>query len=352
MKPLRFIGAIILLFLLFCLVVGQARGQVVTDTVYKTGTYQYPVITITTTVTKFDTIRIAVKDTIRIHDTTYVYVGCPCDSTPVDTIAPPQTDYIVQSMYVSPIADWIDNADTRLAWAKREGVNELNLYARAYITSTSKHSTLASFVKKAKEQYGIKKVFVDYRLTSEIPYWQAYHNKYKGTSSALDGMITEREPYVTGDYTGFWPFLREGKDFAKANGLLLAVYMGHPKGWDSIVYYADKVYLSLYISMSTWGNSTNGYNYVKGRWEYITSSASKQGKTNYPVIYIISLEQKKWGASNDFMGLWFESHSFFGSTWETLLSKYNSNATSSIKEATDLVGSCMFYSKYGVLARP
>ena len=104
--------------------------------------------------------------------------------------------------------------------------------------------------------------------------------------------------------------------------------------------------------MSTWANSTNGYNYVKGRWEYITASCTKQGKTSYPVIYIISLEQKKWGASNDFMGLHFETNQFYGTTWNTLLSKYNSNATTTIKNATDLIGSCIFYSKYGVLAHP
>lgn len=343
---MKSISTTLLLLLLF--ITASAQTTTKLDSVLRTGAYSYYEYTKTTTVTVHDTAYMPV-DTLAI-----LRLFCCKDSTPVDTIVPPQTDYIVQSMYVSPIADWIDNADARLAWAKREGVNELNLYARAYITSTSKHSTLASFVKKAKEQYGIKKVYVDYRLTSEIPYWQTYHNKYKGTTSALDGMITEREPYVTGDYAGFYPFLREGSAFAKANGLLLAVYMGHPtpQGWDSIIYYADKVYVSLYITMSTWNNSTGGYNYVAGRFGYMATSASKQGKTDYPVVYIISLEQKKWGASNDFMGLWFESNPFYGSTWNTLLSKYNSNASSEVKLRTDLKGSCMFYSKYGVLARP
>lgn len=333
MRHLRYPLTLIASFLLFCLLIGQVRGQEVTyrDTLIP---FRYPVIT----------------NTVTIHDT--VYVQSPCDTTGDTTIVTPQGT--IQALYVSPIADWIASPDKYLTWAKREGVNELNFYARAYLETSSKRAQLASFIKKAKEQYGIKKVSVDYRLTSELSNWKLYNDQYKGTTSALDAMLTEREPYVTGDYSGFFPFIREGSTFAKSAGIELICYMGHPsqQGWDSIVFYCDKVYLSLYISMSTWGNSTNGYNYAKGRWEYITSSASKQGKKDYPVAYIISLERKTWGASNDFMGEWYTTHSFYGATSETLLSQYNANATSAIKSATDLIGTVIFYSKYGVLARP
>lgn len=275
------------------------------------------------------------------------------DSTYVIRI-PIVEDYVINSMYISPIEDWIANADSYLSWAKRQGVNELNLYARAYITNSSRHSTLAAFIKKAKEQYGIKKVFVDYRLTSEIPGWQSYVNKYKNTTSNVDGMITEREPYVTGDYAGFWPFLQQGKAFTKANNLLFAVYMGHPtqQGWDSICFYTDRVYLSLYITMSTWANSTNGYNFVNGRFNFMVNSNTKFGRKDMPVIYIISLEKLAWGASNEFMGDWFINNPFFGSTWDLLIKQYNNNASTAIKERTELGGSCIFYSKFARLAKP
>lgn len=343
MKAIKSYLVIIALFLSFCLMVGLVRGQSVTyrDTLLP---FKYPVITKTDTVIKV------------VRDTVYITINEPCDSTPGDTITPPDPPQYktVQAMYVSPIADWINNPTKFLSWAKREGVNELNLYARSYLQSSSNRVKLAAFIKNAKENYGIKKVSIDYRLTSELPYWKAYNDQYRGTSSAIDAMLTEREPYVTGDYAGFWPFLRDGKAFAGSNGMELICYMGHPsqQGWDSIVYYCDKVYLSLYITMSTWNNSTNGYNYARGRWEYITNSATKQGKKDYPVAYIISLERKTWGAGNDFMGEWYMSHSFYGSTWETCLSQYNANATSAIKERTELIGTVIFYSKYGVIARP
>ena len=167
-------------------------------------------------------------------------------------------------------------------------------------------------------------------------------------------MLTEREPYVTGDYTGFYPFLREGSLFARSAGLELNCYMGHPNQvtWDSIVFYCNKVYLSFYITMSTWANSTNGYNYVAGRWGYIAASAKKLNKLNYPVAYIISLERKTWGASNDMMGEWYTTNSFYGATVDTYTKQYNTNSSQDIKDYTNLIGTVIFYSKYGVLARP
>lgn len=332
-----------------------------TDTVLKEGaiTFSYPIITVTNTITTTIT---SGADTVYLpSDTVYLpgeIVYLPSDTvylpSPCDSVTPPnQEPYTVNSMYAI-LDDWIGDPDYYLTWAKREGVNELNLYARAYLTSSSKHSTLAAFVKKAKEQYGMKKVNIDYRLTSELPSWQAYHNKYKGTTSALDGMITEREPYVTGDWTGFWPFLRDGSKLAKQLGIEFNVYMGHPsqQGWDSIVYYADKVFLSLYIPMSAWNNSSNGYNYVTGRWGYIANAAEKAGKTDFLVVYIISLERKVWGAYYDFMGEWFINNPFFGETWKTVKSQYETNSTTKVKTNTELIGTCIFYGKYAKLARP
>ncbi len=336
----KFIIALIAGFFVLCVSIGIVRGQTTTTSVT---TYKDTLISVKIPHT-------TVTITTVVHDSILVYLPSPCDSD-TTVVQPTQK---VQAIYVSPIGDWLASPDKYLTWAKREGVNELNLYARAYLQSSSKRAELAAFIKKAKEQYGIKKVSVDYRLTTEIPYWKSYNDQYKGTTSALDAMLTEREPYVTGDYSGFYPFLREGRKFAGSNGLELNCYMGHPTqvGWDSIVYYCDKIYLSLYITMSTWSNSTNGYNYVKGRWEYISTSCARQGKENYPVAYIMSLERKVWGASSDYMGEWYMTNSFYGSTDETLLYQYNKNATDEIKKRTDLIGTVIFYSKYGVLARP
>ena len=307
----------------------------------------YTPVTVTTQVSHDTSFTVTIPVS---HDTTWQTVRVDTIKIPIIT----SDSYVINSMYVSPIEDWIASPDSYLTWAKKNGVNELNLYARSYITTSSKNATLANFIKKAKEQYGIKKVFVDYRLTSEIAAWQTYVNKYKNTTSAVDGMITEREPYITGDYTGFYDFLRQGKKFTKSNGLLMNVYMGQPSQqcWDSISFYTDRVYLSLYITMATWGNSSNGYNYVKDRWGYMANSNTKTGKKDMPVVYIISLERTTWGAGNDFMGLWFVSNPFYGSTWNTLLTQYNNNSTSAVKSTTELVGSCMFYSKYAKLAKP
>lgn len=104
--------------------------------------------------------------------------------------------------------------------------------------------------------------------------------------------------------------------------------------------------------MSTWANSTNGYNFVNGRFNFMVNSNTKFGRKDMPVIYILSLEKLSWGAGNEFMGDWFISNPFFGSTWDTLLRQYNNNASSTIKERTELGGSCIFYSKFARLAKP
>lgn len=311
------------------------------DSIIKTGTYSYPVVTKTITIT--NTITLPPK-----HDTIYVQVQC--DSV---IIPPITTVYDIQSMYVV-LDDWIADQNSWLAYAKLKGVNEINLYARLYLQSSSGRTKLAAFIKNAKENYGIKKVFIDYRETTELQYWTTYITLYKNTTSAVDGLLTEREPYVTGDYTGFYSFLRAGSIFAKANNVMLAVYMGQPSqtAWDSIIFYTDRVYLSWYVSMTVWSNSTNGYNYVAGRFGYMSNSAEKAGKTDVPVIAIISLERKIWGAHNDFMGLWFVSNPFFGSTWTMLKTTYTTNSTDKVKTRTELVGSCIFYNKMASQAQP
>lgn len=312
------------------------------DSTIKTGTYTYPVYTKTIVITKTITLP---------KDTEFVQVPCPNDS---DVIPPIVTSYIVQSMYVV-LDDWIGSQeDMWLQWAAAKGVNEYNLYARAYLKTSSNRARLAGFIKKAKEQYGIKKVFIDYRDIDEIPNWNAYITAYKNTTSAVDGMITEREPYVTGDYTGFYEFLRKGSLFAKANDIMLAVYMGQPSqtAWDSIIFYSNRIYLSWYIPMSAWNNSVNGYNYVQGRFGYMANSGEKFNKKDVPVIAIISLERRIWGARNDYMGEWFVNNPFFGITWDMLIKTYEKNATANIKDRTEFVGECIFYNEMAEKAQP
>ena len=325
----------VVLILLTCLF---ASGQTTTQVFKVNRTIQVDSIVVTITKT--------VKDTVIIYPDTAAILALKCSTN----VQPPVTTTL-QSMYIV-LEDVLSSFDSNLDYWKLHKVNEVNLYARSFITTSSKRSTLATCI--AKFHNAGMKVNIDYRLTSEIPSWEAYMVAFPNAINRPDGMITEREPYVTGDYTGFWPFLREGKAFAKKNNIGLYVYMGHPttQGWDSILFYSDRVYLSNYITMSVY-NSVNGqYRYVAGRWQYITDACKKLNKLDFPVCYIKSLEMKKWGAGNDFMGDAYIGKSFYGSIMTDGFSLYESNASAEIKKHTELIGDCIFYHKYAIQAIP
>lgn len=288
----------------------------------------------------------AVHDTVIIYPDTAAILALKCS-----TVVQPPAVTILQSIYVV-LDDVISDMTGNISYWKSQGVNEVNLYARSYITTSSKRSKLSDVISKLHGS-GIK-VNIDYRLTSELPSWEAYFNTYPNSINRPDGMITEREPYVTGDYTGFYPFLREGKTVAKKLGIGLYCYMGHPttQAWDSIVFYCDRVYLSNYISMSTYNGANGQWRYVAGRVGYISDAAKKQGKVDYKFCYIKSLEKKSWGAGNDFMGDAYIGKTFYGPIMTQGLEQYESNATSEQKKYTELIGDCIFHHKYAVLAIP
>ncbi len=257
----------------------------------------------------------------------------------------------LQSVYVV-LDDVIADIDGNISYWKGQNVNEVNLYARNYITTASKRVKLSAVI--AKLHAAGMKVNIDYRLTTELPSWDAYFAIYTNAVNRPDGMVTEREPYVTGDYAGFYPFLKQGKAFAAKWGITINCYMGHPTptGWDSIVYYCDRVYLSNYISMSTYNGANGQWRYIAGRIQFITDAAKKQGKLDYKICYIKSLEMKKWGAGSDFMGDAYIGKTFYGSIMTQGFEQYESNATADQKKYTELIGDCIFHHKYAVLAIP
>lgn len=311
-----------------------------------------------TTTQKFQVDKIYKADSVivTIKKTDTVFITIPADTARIlalkcSTIVQPPVVTNIQSMYVV-LDDVINDVDGFLKYCTDNNVNELNCYARTYLTTSTKRSTLSSFITKAHLKS--IKINIDYRLTSELADWETYFTTYSNTIQRPDGMVTEREPYITGDYVGFYPFLLQGDNFAAKYNIGLYCYMGHPtqQAWDSIIVHCDRVYLSNYISMSVYNGANGQYRYVSGRWQYITNSAKKFNKINYPVVYIKSLEKKSWGAGNDFMGDAYINGIFYGSIMKQGIDQYESNATAEIKQYTDLIGDCIFHYKYGVLAIP
>jgi len=331
----NFLLGIVFYIILICLTLSS--GAQTTTQVFKINrTIQVDSIVVTTIKT--------VKDTIIIYPDTAAILALKC-------LTMPQPIKKVQSVYVV-LDDVIADMDGNISYWKIQGANEVNLYARAYVTTASKNATLAGVITKLHNS-GMK-VNIDYRLITELAAWDKYFTTYTNPLQRPDGMITEREPYITGDYAGFYPFLKQGDDFAAKYGIGLYCYMGHPstQGWDSIIFYSDRVYLSNYITMSVYNSVDGQYRFVAGRWQYITDACKKLNKLDFPVCYIKSLERKIWGASNDFMGEAYIGKSFYGSIMTDGFSLYEKNASSEIKKHTELIGDCIFYHKYAVQAIP
>lgn len=257
----------------------------------------------------------------------------------------------IQSQYINKFELWLASPDKYLAWARLQGTNSINCYARTYLKDRSGRKKLAAFVLKAK-QYSINEVFIDYRKSSEGVNWESYFKEYPGIEYRIHP-ITEIEPYITGDYAGFTSALKTMDVFCTKYNLIAACYMGHPSqsGWDNIVKYCDRIYLSLYVSMATY-KAGKSYNYAAGRWEKIAMAAKKINKKKFPVVYIKSLERKVWGASNDFQGELYTTNSFYGSVHQKDVTDYLTKSSAEIKTYTNLIGTCMFTSEYNLKARP
>lgn len=261
------------------------------------------------------------------------------------------------SMYVNyeDVLTWMANPHKYLTWAKNEGTNYLLLYARSLMTSTSNRAKIAAF-KKVAASYGMG-VSIDCREIvgrfDEINNWKKYYAEWPGAIYKINA-TTEKEPYVTGDYAGFWPFLAAWDKLAAQYNFSFDCYMGHPtqQGWDSIVFHCDKIFLSKYISMSTY-NGGRSYNYVAGRWQYIANSVKKIRPNNpMPVEYIVSLERISWGEGNEFQGVLYLTNKFWGLPWEQDKNDYKNKASAEIQKYTRLTGECMFSSKLCLKARP
>jgi hypothetical protein len=271
-----------------------------------------------------------------------------------------EAEYIVKSQYVNSVKKWIESPDKYLHWAIDNGTNELILYGRDFLLSgVTNHNKLASFILKARS-YGIKNIMLDYVKIEELSFWKKYlfrTNKLE----RLDGLITEQEPYIKDNYPTFYLANDAGYRLAKDSGVLYCNYMGHPSQecWNHIVERADRVYLSNYIPMSVFNQEGGAYRYVgkkKGetkdkRYDFIALSAKKYNKVQ-KVVNIWSSERKVWGANNDFMGVRFQTNSFFGSTFDKAKNDRLKNATADVLRYTNLIGSCVFVSDYNLKAKP
>lgn len=260
----------------------------------------------------------------------------------------------------------VTSENSFLDYLKRKGGNMINCYARNSMNTSSGRSKFADFCRKAISSYGVKLITCDIRETTEIATWDAFYTSYPDLRTVV-APLTEKEPWVTNDYSGCFSLLRNTKAMCKMYGAKFYFYAGwmgknysNPQAAvDSMVYYCDGIFLSNYVSTSDYLSTAAGYGKWDNRMKYrvdqgtssyggITVAAKKFNKPNYPIIELQSLETSFLFNLYSTTG---SNHSFYGSLYNDAKLLYNMSSPDVLKY-TELNGKCLFYQKYVLLAQP
>lgn len=253
-----------------------------------------------------------------------------------------------------------------LLYLRNKGGNMINCYARNSMNTPSARSKFAAFCRKAVSSYGIKLITCDIRETSEIATWDALYTSYPDLRTVV-APLTEKEPWVTRDYTGCFSLLRltkamcnrYGAKFYFYNGWMGKYYANPQLAVDSMVYYCDGIFLSNYVTVTDYLSSAAGYgkwdNRIKRRIDQGTSSyggitiaAKKFNKLDYPIIELQSLESSFLFTLYSTTG---SNRSFYGSVYTDAKLLYNMSSPDVLKY-TELKGKSLFQHKYVLQAQP
>lgn len=272
-------------------------------------------------------------------------------------------------MYTTPTNLTIGNTtseNTFLNYLRNKGGNMINAYARNSMTTATERAKFAAFCRKAISTYGVKLITCDIREISEIATWDALYTAYPDLRAVVSP-LTEKEPWVTGDYTGCFNLLRQTKAMCNRYGAKFYFYEGwmgknysNPQAAvDSMVYYCDGIFLSNYVTVTDYLSTATGlgkwdnrikYRLDQGTSKYggITKAAKKYNKLDYPIIELQSVEPSMLLTLYAVTG---SNRSFYGSVYTDAKALYNLMSTDVLKY-TELKGKSLFYLKYVLQAQP
>jgi hypothetical protein len=275
----------------------------------------------------------------------------------------------VFGMYTTPTNLIIGNSTSEnkfLNYLRSKGGNMVNAYARNSMNTSSSRAKFAAFCRKAVNSYGMKLITCDIRETSEIAWWEALYTSYPDLRTIV-APLTEKEPWVTGDYTGCFKLLRQTKAMCNRYGAKFYFYEGwmgknysNPQAAvDSMVYYCDGIFLTNYVSASDYFSTSAGlgkwdnrikYRLDQGTSKYggITKAAKKFNKLNYPIIELQSLEPSMLLTVYAVTG---RNREFYGLMYREAKALYNQSSADVLKY-TELKGKTIFFLKYALQAQP
>ncbi|MCC7232492.1 MAG: hypothetical protein IT242_06070 [Bacteroidia bacterium] len=246
-----------------------------------------------------------------------------------------------------------------LDYLRNKGGNMINCYARNSMNTSSGRTKFAAFCRKAVSSYGVRLITCDIRENSEISTWDAFYTSYPDLRTVVSP-LTEKEPWVTHDYSGCFSLLRNTRAMCNRYGVKFYFYEGwmgknysNPQAAvDSMVYYCDGIFLSNYVSVSDYLSTAAGYGKWDNRMKYrldqgsssyggITRAAKKFNKNDYMIIELQSLQTSYLFNIYSVSGYY---RSFYGTLYNDAKTLYNMSSADVLKY-TELKGKSLYYQK-------
>lgn len=287
--------------------------------------------------------RTVTKTVSVTHDSTYSYVTYDTIKIPVSVMR--------KGFYDNDMSSYLgisSKEDAQINWHVKNGDNSVAGYGFGdRITDKTKWPVIANYLKKGKRK-GISFGFV-YSSTATLASLDAYQKAQTSDSTKFAFIVSEIEPYNSGDYAGFYKTIRAFSDWAKKQSPKVerCIYMGWPSAecWDSIITNSDKTYLHCYIqSASMTGSGIRGY--TKSRTTTIANivNAKYPAGVKYNLVIIFSCE-------TTFSNTYFKTNS-----WDKPLTDFqnyfNLNATTTEKNRLTISGRQIFKSSIALILKP
>lgn len=227
--------------------------------------------------TKDTTIRVVHDSTIKVqHDSTFKIA-----------VTPTQPDYIA-AHYLNNIASWMYSAsmqDAVIKWCLDNKQNAVEIYGvDGAITSTSNWKWISRF-NDSCSAHNILTAFIWSKATSVTVDLDKFQKAQTRPTAKFDYVKNESEPYNnTVSYQLWWQYSRQVVNYAHANGMISAVYVGwHTQAsYDSIrsgLY--DQVDIHVYLQPSAMSNPASVYGYMGPR---LVMLCNKPGNFNFGMI--------------------------------------------------------------------
>lgn len=253
----------------------------------------------------------------------------------------------VKGHYMNDYSVYSATAATRQAnadWLKRQGANLNALYGTSgALTSSTGRPILADVILRNRRA-GVSSNGFPYSTSNSVVNSLNAYNAAVSDSSKFDFVISEIEPYNTGDYAGFYTTLRTVSDWCKAKGLQSATYQGwcNEACWDSISKNCQRVFIHCYKQSNAMDGASQ-YGYISTR---LGTLAAKCKKNNVKMqVVIIYSDEPSFAYS------YFQSNSF-DQTYNNFLSTYSLRSTADMKAWLIPSGYMVFVSKYSKQIKP